>query len=695
MDLQIDTPVQYLKGVGPKLAEVLSKRGIFKLEDLLEWYPRSYEDRRAARSIASLQPGETVSLLVQVLNIHSQNMGRSRRKIYTLTVGDSSGKIQCKFFRVPYRGYFQRFQVGQTVRLIGKVTHFRNRTEFHHPDIRDYDPKEEMLDALVPLYSETEGLSSHKLYKIFQSAIQAYRGRAQELMPKWLLEKYKLVHREEALIALHSPPRNAGKEFLEQKSKYHYRIIFEEFFWLELFLAARRKGLKKEPAIAMKQKENLSTKVREALPFELTDAQKNVLKEIEADMSQPHPMQRLLQGDVGSGKTLVALISAAKVIALGHQVALMAPTEILATQHYSNAKKFLESHGVRIALLTGMMKAKEKQAICTALEAGKIDLIIGTHALIQETVEFQSLAYAIVDEQHRFGVAQRLKLQRKGIFPHVLVMTATPIPRTLAMTVYGDLDFSVMKELPKGRKPILTKSVFENKRRKVYEFLRDQIEKGRQAYIVYPLVEESEKLELKDAVSAIEELKIILPSLRFALLHGRMKDTEKSEIMQEFRAKKYDVLVSTTVIEVGVDVPNASMMIIEHSERFGLSQLHQLRGRVGRGEHKSYCVLMLSYAVSEEAKHRAQIMVDHIDGFRISEEDLKLRGPGEFMGTRQSGLPGFRMANLIRDVEILKQAREAAFELLHRDPHLRAVEHQALREEFSKLNGAKALAGIA
>ena len=488
--------------------------------------------------------------------------------------------------------------------------------------------------------------------------------------------------------------RRAGSEFIEEKSVYHRRVIFEEFFWLELYLAAKKTGVKKEGAPSFAPKLDLVEKLRKNLPFQLTGAQERAFKEVVKDLEKPHPMHRLVQGDVGSGKTLVALMASLIAVENKFQAAIMVPTEILAEQHDQNARKFLEPLGITVGLLTGSMKSSERHQTYEMLKSGMIQVVVGTHALIQEAVEFANLGLVIIDEQHRFGVHQRSQLKQKGVSPHFLVMTATPIPRTLAMTVYGDLDVSVIDELPPGRSPIQTRVTYESKRPQVIKFLGDQLAKGRQAYVVYPLVEESEKIDLKNAVTECERLKAELPDRQIGLLHGKMKPEEKDEVMSKFRKGEYHVLVSTTVIEVGVDVPNANLMIIEHAERFGLSQLHQLRGRVGRGQHKSFCVLVLGHAVSEESRTRCEIMESTTDGFKIAEEDLKIRGPGEFLGARQSGLAGFKMANLVRDVKILQEARDAAFEVLEKDPELDRGEHSNLRAELVRSHGSTALASV-
>lgn len=784
MALRLETPIQFLKGVGPKLADILRAKGVHNVGDLLQWYPRAYEDRRAARSIASLKPDELVSLKAQVVSVSSIPLGapggRGRRKMYDVTVRDGTGKVHCKFFRVPYKGYFERFQPNQMVRVIGKVTYYRGRIEFHHPDIQDFDSgveTEEEQDSLLPIYPETEGLSGRQLQKLVRLALTELKlagyddpemgfrasaergatsgsfGRQQfrpkyvpfesptlkareaarqaataaaldasptssrgvlagnalspaqvgrlsdapepmEKLPKWIRETYGLPDRFTSLALVHQPPKDAGTEWVESRSPYHRRLIFEEFFWLELYLASRRVGLQKEAAPALDGATTLAEKLRKSLPFQLTGAQMRAFDEIVSDLARPHPMHRLVQGDVGSGKTLVALMAALVAVEKRHQAAIMVPTEILAEQHYASACRLLEPLGVTVGYLTGSMKQSERNQTYDLLRAGAIDIIVGTHALIEAEVEFQRLGLVIIDEQHRFGVHQRSRLKQKGVSPHFLVMTATPIPRTLAMTVYGDLDVSVIDEMPPGRTPISTRVGFENVRPKMMQFLREQLAKGRQAYIVYPLVEESEKIDLKDAATAFEQLSVDLAPSRVGLLHGKMKPEEKDAVMNAFRSNEIQVLVSTTVIEVGVDVPNATLMIVEHAERFGLSQLHQLRGRVGRGSHKSFCILMLGHAVSEEGRQRVRIMENTTDGFKVAEADLELRGPGEFLGARQSGLPGFRLANLVRDARILQEARAAAFEAIARDASLMRSENKLLRDELLRAHGATALASV-
>lgn len=683
MSLQLDTPVQYVKGVGPKLGDILRRRGIQTVSDLLDFYPRTYEDRRALRSIQSLVPDQLVSLTAQVLKVQSIPLGRSQRRMWEVVVGDETGRVGCKFFRTPYKGYFERFQPFQKVRVIGKVGAYKGRIEFHHPDIHPVGDEETNENEIIPIYVEIEGISSHKLSKLVQVALQQ---PIQDWLPAWVREKYDLMPLEKALHEVHKPPVDQSDLFLQFKAPAQKRIIFDEFFAVEAFMAGRKKGVEKEKAFAFTAKGKWPAELEKSLEFDLTGAQKSAFAEIVEDLRKPHPMHRLVQGDVGSGKTLVALMAAVFAAESGFQTALMVPTEILAEQHFKNASARLGKMGLHVSFLSGSMKASERNQVLEDIRSGKTSLCIGTHALIENDVEFKNLGLVIVDEQHRFGVEQRNRLKRKGVSPHFLVMTATPIPRTLAMTVYGDLDVSIINELPKGRQPIQTRKAFESKRSQVMNFIREHVKQGRQAYIVCPLVEESEKIELKNAQEEFEKAQQEFSEFKVGLLHGRMKPAEKDEVMNQFRRNEIQILVSTTVIEVGVDVPNANIMLIEHTERFGLSQLHQLRGRVGRGSHKSYCILMLGYALSEEAQARAEIMERTNDGFKIAEADLEMRGPGEFLGTRQSGLAGFKMAHLVRDLPILQEARKAAFELIDRDPELLRDEHQLVRQRLEALS---------
>ena len=684
MALRFDSDVKFVKGVGPKLGELFAKRGVHTVLDLIELYPRTYEDRRAVRHIQSLVADQLVSIKARVIRVGSIAMGKSHRKLYDVTVGDATGRISCKYFRVPYRGYFERFAKDTEVRVVGKVILYRGKLEFHHPDIHPLGEEDDTRDELIPIYTEIEGLSSAKLGRMIQAALA--QVEVPETLPAAVVSKNGLLSRRDALAQVHRPPVDQGDQFLNIRAPAQRRLIFDELFVIELHLALKRAGVERERAVPVQAAGDWPARLRAGLEFELTGAQVRAYDEIVTDLRRPHPMHRLVQGDVGSGKTLVALMAATFAAEGGVQTALMAPTEILAEQHAENAHRRLTPLGMRVALLTGGAKSRERRLVLDALRAGEIHLLIGTHALIEDDVEFAKLGLVVIDEQHRFGVSQRNRLKSKGLSPHFLVMTATPIPRTLAMTVYGDLDVSVIDELPKGRQPIVTRKTYQSKRPLVMGFMKEQLAKGRQAYVVYPLVEESETLELRNAMAEFENVRAEFTGHEVGLLHGRMKSAEKDAVMTRFRRNEIQVLVATTVIEVGVDVPNANIMVIEHAERFGLSQLHQLRGRVGRGEYKSYCVLVLGHALSEEATKRAEIMESTNDGFKIAEADLEMRGPGEFLGTRQSGLPGFKVANLVRDVEILKLARTAAFGTIAGDPALAREEHAPLKAALDALH---------
>lgn len=682
--VNFSTPVQFVKGVGPKLSEILNKNGIKTIADFIENFPRTYEDRRSGLKIMDLKVGQLVSFKAQISKVQAISLGKTHRKIYDIILKDSSGVIHCKFFRVPYKGYFERFQPMQEIRVVGKVIEYRGKVEIHHPDLRDIDPEEELLDELIPVYVEMEGVSSFKWQKIINQVLDVLAADKDlyqyDKLPQNLRKKLNLMGYLESLKQIHQPPISQFKEFLEKQSAAHKRFIFEEFFLLELFLASKKMGLKKEKSFKYNPINELTKKIKINLPFKLTLGQEVALKEIENDYLTEYPMHRLVQGDVGCGKTLVAFIAAAMVFDNNKQACMMVPTEILAEQHFVSAEKYLSATGIKIGLLTGKTKNSERTLLFDKLLKGEINFLIGTHALIEDDVVFHDLGLVIIDEQHRFGVNQRTKLKMKGRNPHFLIMTATPIPRTLAMTAFGDLDISIINELPPGRSPIQTRAIYQNKRPNALDFMKEQIAKGRQAYIVFPLVEESEKIDLKNATDEFEILKKLYPDIRFGLLHGKMKSVEKDEIMDQFRNHQFDVLVSTTVIEVGVDIPNANMIIIEHAERFGLSQLHQLRGRVGRGQHKSFCILIMGYAVSEESKERIVFMETTNDGFKLAEFDLELRGPGEFLGTKQSGVIGFKLADLIKNQDLLLLARQEAFEVLANDPELKRTENIFLNQ---------------
>ena len=607
-----------------------------------------------------------------------------------MVVGDGSGVITLKWFHGHGQYLKDRFNKGTKLIFSGDVRWFNHQREIHHPDVDvvEGDVEKDYLNfkRIVPIYSETEGLHQRTLRRLMKRIIDEYAEGLSSPIPEEILQRQQLIDFREAFLRVHFPPDGEPMEGLNlHRSEGHRRIIFDEFFFLELGLAMKKRGMAVESGISFQPEGRLAQRLLDLLSFQLTRAQERVFLEIKEDMARPHPMNRLIQGDVGSGKTVVALLACLNAVECGYQAALMVPTEVLAEQHYLTLRRWIEPLGVGVALLTSTVKGLERDDLYQRVRTGAVQLVIGTHALIQEAIEFQRLGLAVIDEQHKFGVVQRGLLKKKGQNPDILVMTATPIPRTLAMTVYGDLDVSVIDEMPKGRMPVETRVFPESARGRVYRIVEDEVRKGRQAFIVYPLVEESEKLDLKDATRMAEHLqKDIFPGLRIGLLHGRMKSEEKESIMMEFKGEKIDVLVATTVIEVGIDIPNASIMVIEHAERFGLSQLHQLRGRIGRGAHSSRCILLAQYRSSEEAKARLKAMERTTDGFQIAEEDLTLRGPGEFFGVRQSGFPDFRVAHLIRDTPILAEARKEAFRLIQQDPELTHPSHTRLRETLMK-----------
>jgi ATP-dependent DNA helicase RecG len=700
--LELTTPVQYLKGIGPRLAEVLAAKGISTVADLLHYLPFRYEDRLNPRGIAELRPGEMATVIAEV---RTSGLFRTRRMpIFQMTAGQGRARIKCLWFNGTYLR--DRFKPGQMVALYGKVElDQRGELQLHQPqfeilgDLSDdasADAADQKLAAslevgrIVPIYeSAGQGrLTARWFRRIIRAALENMPQEQPEPIPAVVRSRMALIPATEALWKVHWPV--AGESFADLQSSRtpaHIRLIFEELFFVELGLEFKRRQLKAQTGIAFRLDERVREAIKKILPFHPTAAQKKVLKEIAADMEKPFPMRRLLQGDVGSGKTIVAFEAAIIAIENGCQVALMAPTEILAQQHYFSARRILEAAGYRIVLLTGSLEQDRKRETRRHIAQGNAHLIIGTHALLEESVEFAKLGLVIVDEQHRFGVMQRLKLMRKSgedgrdasrsradrvsstnketepiPEPDVLVMTATPIPRTLALTLYGDLDLSVLDELPPGRTPIVTRRISDERSREVWDFVRKQVAVGHQAYVVYPVIEENEERELKAALKMYKELSNdIFADSKVGLLHGRLEPDLKEQVMRRFQSGELNILVATTVIEVGVDVPNATVMVIEHAERFGLSQLHQLRGRIGRGAGKSFCILMTGAKISEEGERRLDAMVRTNDGFQIAELDLELRGPGEFFGTRQAGMPNFNVANLVRDRQILEAAkREAA-----------------------------------
>jgi ATP-dependent DNA helicase RecG len=671
MTLSLATEVRMIKGVGPQRAELLAQRGIYTLEDLLTYLPFRYEDRAHFSNIRDIQPNVTYTIRARVMSGQAIRRMRGRDAIYHLLVQDETGSLACKFF---HGGYLEgRLKPGQLLILHGKaeIDKLRPaRLEMVNPQIEVFRGEEmdsTEVGRIVPIYEAIGTFGSRAIRRAMYAAVQLLDPKMPDILPQELRVRLGYPSRRDALIHTHFPPPGESLDALNAfRSPAQQRLIFEEFFLYQLSLALERRAARKENAIAFRVRED---SVREALkrilPFKPTAAQKRVLAEIAADLEKPAPMNRLLQGDVGSGKTIIALQAAVIAMENGCQAALMAPTEILAVQHFLSARRILVSGGYRVELLISGLKFSEKTAALERIRSGEAQLVVGTHALIEENVEFARLGFVTIDEQHRFGVLQRKRLMDKaasqGHAPHVLVLTATPIPRTLSLTLYGDLDVSVLDELPPGRTPIATRITTEPHLSGVWEFLRREVQAGHQAYIVYPVIEES-KLELKAAMEEYQRLsKEVFPKLKLGLLHGRLSSDEKEEVMQRFRKNEAQILVATTVVEVGVDVPNATVMVIEHAERFGLSQLHQLRGRIGRGAQKSHCILVAPVRVTDEAQVRLDTMVRTANGFEIAETDLQLRGPGEFFGTRQSGDLGFHVANPLRDRELLEKARREAF----------------------------------
>src|SRR6266852_366456 len=695
MTMSLSTEVRMIKGVGPQRAELLAQRGIYTLEDLFGYLPFRYEDRIRFSKVKEIQPNGTYTIRARVMSGQAVRTMRGRDAIYHLLVQDPTGQLPCKFF---HGGYLEgRLKQGQLLVLHGKaeVDKMRPaRIEMVNPQIEllssvdhslaaheaDKSAAKEEIDStevgrIVPIYEAIGTFGSRSIRRTIYTALQTLDPRMPDVLPEDLRARLGYPYRFQALAQTHFPAAEESVEALNEfRSPAQQRLIFEEFFLYQLSLALDRRAVRKENAIAFRlREENIREALKRILPFKPTAAQKRVLAEIAADLEKPAPMNRLLQGDVGSGKTIVALQAAVVAIENGCQAALMAPTEILAVQHFLSARRVLAPGSYGVELLISGLKHAEKVAALERIRSGEAKLVVGTHALIEDNVEFARLGFAAIDEQHRFGVLQRKRLMDKaakhGHAPHVLVLTATPIPRTLSLTLYGDLDVSVLDELPPGRTPIETRMTTERHLPGVWESLRREVEAGHQGYVVYPVIEES-KLELKAAMEEYQRLsKTVFPKLKLGLLHGRLSSEEKEEVMQRFRKNEVQILVATTVVEVGVDVPNATVMIIEHAERFGLAQLHQLRGRIGRGAQKSHCILVAPVRMTDEARARLETMVRTSNGFEIAETDLLLRGPGEFFVSRQSGDLGFHIANPLRDRELLELARKEAFALAENPAH--------------------------
>lgn len=695
----LQTGIRYVKGIGPKLAALLEKRDIRSVEDLLYLLPLRYEDRRQLMPISALTPGQSAVFAGTVLSAEATTT-KGGRRVFEALLRDESGTIVCKWFHANATWMKRTWKVGRVGIFSGEVHQFGFQREVHHPDaewlpegggiqsLMDSDPAN--FGRIVPVYPLSEGIHQKTMRRIMRDVVDTYLPNIESAMPAHLcLPGFPALR--EALGQVHSPPSEADISDLNNgATAAHQALAFDEFFFWELGLALKKRGVTLEEGITFQVTHRYTKELARLLPFELTRAQRRVLAEIKTDMMAPHPMHRLVQGDVGSGKTLVALMAALIAVENDYQVAVMAPTEILAEQHWHTMHRWCSQMGIEVALITASLKGKAKKEVLERVTDGSAKIVIGTHAVIQEKVEFAKLGLGVIDEQHRFGVLQRGVLKKKGLNPDILVMTATPIPRTLAMTLFGDLDLSVIDEMPPGRIPVETKVFFESRRTQLYGMIRDEVVKGRQAFVIYPLVEESEKSDLRAASQMAEHLQTdIFPGLRVGLLHGRLSPVEKETVMASFTRREYDILVSTTVIEVGIDIPNATIMVIEHAERFGLSQLHQLRGRVGRGHDKSTCILMTTGKLSEDGEKRLRVMEATCDGFRIAEADLEIRGPGDFLGTRQAGMPDFRVANILRDGTLLEKARTAAFNLLESDFDLSGPDHVPLYEELLRRWGKR------
>jgi ATP-dependent DNA helicase RecG len=669
-DEVLATPLQFLKGVGPKRAADLEHAGLVTVEDLLYRFPNRYEDRSRLQPIASLKPGQTVAISGRVLACGLRTTRRPGFKIFEAAIDDGTGSLRAVWMNQAYlKDIFAR---GQHVVLYGPLE-MRGSVS-----LQLLNPQYEILDdeegetihtgRIVPVYEKTGTVTPKMQRRLVHEALGRIPTDLPDPLPEEIRVRLRMPTRYAALLATHFPPEDAPVDRLNRfATPAQQRLIFEEAFLFQMGVLARRQSAAAEQKpIVVRVDDRIRESARAVLPFRLTNGQKQSLKEIVEDLQRPHPMNRLLQGDVGAGKTIVALLAALVAMENGLQVAFMAPTEILAEQHFMNIARLLQSSPFRVALLTGSTASVARREQLAQVESGAIQLVVGTHALVQGDVTFKQLGLVIIDEQHRFGVLQRATLRAKGLHPDVLVMTATPIPRTLALTVYGDLDVSMIRELPAGRMPVKTLAKPESRRDEVYQFVRDQLDAGRQAYVIYPLVEESEKVDLKAATQMADHLATeIFPAYRVGLLHGRLKPDAKDRVMKAFANQELQLLVSTTVVEVGVDVPNASVMIVEHAERFGLSQLHQLRGRVGRDRHQSYCFLLYQSPLTDEARERLTAMTDTTDGFEIAERDLRLRGPGDFFGTRQAGIPTFRMIDLVRDRALLDTAQREAAQWFH------------------------------
>jgi ATP-dependent DNA helicase RecG len=665
--LELTTPLRYLKGIGPSRAEKLEADGLATIEDLLLHLPFRYEDRSCFMPITALLPGVRGTVRGRVVTASLRRTRQRRLTIFEALVEDDSGSVRVLFYNQPYLKTL--FSQGREVILYGETTIARRGRSLvlQSPQFEVLGDDDEAIHTgrIVPIYPRLPGLSSRAIRRIMHQALHMLPAILPDPLPAGVAARRRFPPRRQALCEVHFPPGDADPEaILRRRTPAHHRLIFEEFFFLQLGFALARREVDatssgRDP---LHVDDAVRARLRAVLPFHLTGAQKKTLGEIAGDLMSGRPMNRLLQGDVGCGKTMVALMAALLVVENGHQAAFMAPTEILAEQHHRSFRRLLEGRGYRVGLLTSAVRGPARRQLLTGLRSGDIPIVVGTHALGEEGVQFRSLRLAIIDEQHRFGVAQRARVRAKGERCDVLVMTATPIPRSLALTLYGDLDLSVIDQLPPGRKPVRTVMRGDEARAGVYDFLRARVAEGRQVYVVYPVIDENERGDLRAAAAMAERLRGVFPDIPIGLLHGRLKAEERDEVMGCFLNGETPILISTTVIEVGIDVPNATVMVIEQAERFGLSQLHQLRGRVGRGEHESYCILMAGEGISDEGRRRLEVMCRTGDGFEIARRDLEMRGPGHFFGTRQSGIPDLRLGDVLRDHDILEDARREAFD---------------------------------
>ncbi len=688
---QLDTPVQYVRGVGPARARALAAVGVITAGDLIEHYPLRYDVHPPSQAVGTLVLDQTATVVGEIRSVRRR--GWSRDTTVTATVEDATGRCQVRWYHSPHLA--DKLRPGQIIRLTGKVGQYRDQASFANPTFGiiedDQDPLAHDAACFEPVYPASASLGSRQIARIVRGVLPAVAEQIPETLPSWVRQRRQLPPRRTAIERYHHPTQAEDIEIARR------RLAYDELLMMQLAVQAKRHhAATSQHAIPLRVTEKVDQRIRARFPFALTPGQKSAVADIVADLAGDRPMCRLLQADVGAGKTAVAVYAALVAIANRQQAAILAPTEILAEQHHAKVARYLEGSRVRIGYLVGRQAKAKRQTLLKRIAAGEIDLIVGTHALLSEGVKFSSLALAVVDEQHRFGVTQRAAIRRKGRVPHYLVLTATPIPRTLAMTVFGDLDVSVIKDGPPGRGEVETRLVQPDRAADAWSFVRQNLRDGQRAFVVYPLVEESVTLPLKAATSEVERLRGgELSGFKLGLLHGRMRSAEKERVMTAFRQGRLDVLVATTVVEVGVDVPEATVMVIQHAERYGLSQLHQLRGRIGRGKRKSYCLLM-GEARTEEAAARLQTLVRTQDGFRIAEEDLRLRGPGELLGRQQHGLPAFKVARLVEDLELLEAARDDAAQIVRQDPNLQEARHHALRAAvIARFGDTLALADVA